>query len=124
MASQFVYPFSVIWTHFHLFYSGYQLGVELKQNMDRKRQTRRRFGYYFDSKEAYVAAELSKDDVIRDPSFVIGDGQFYGQYYNAPLTENRTFVLYVAFLVRLNSTVRSTFNAYLNSMVRIKIEWI
>ena len=83
--------------------------------MDRERQTRHRFGDYFDSKEAYVAAELSKDDVIRDPSFVIGDGQVYGQYYNAPLTENRTFVLYVAFLVRINSTVRFTFNASPNS---------
>ena len=66
-----------------------------------------------------MAAELSKDDVIRDPSFVIGDGQVYGQYYNAPLTETEPFVLYVAFLVRINSTVRFTFNASPNSMVQI-----
>ncbi len=70
----------------------------------RKRQASE-FTHYDMSPTKYIAAELSKIQVIRDASFVVGDDKTYGSYYNPPLKEGKSYQLYTAVFSRISDTV-------------------
>ncbi|XP_072042257.1 receptor-type tyrosine-protein phosphatase U-like [Amphiura filiformis] len=84
------------------FVSAYLVGVKLISSK-RKRQAGV-FDHYDKSPTMYVAAELAKSELTDDSSFVIGDNQTYGSYYNPPLQEGQTYQLYTAFASRINDS--------------------
>ena len=63
------------------------------------------FNHYDMSPTKYIAAELSKMQVIRDSSFVVGDDKTYGSYYNPSLKEGKSYQLYTAVFSRISDTV-------------------
>ncbi len=85
-------------------FSGYLVGVE-EIPTKRKRQAND-FAHYDVSPAKYIAAELSEMQIMEDSSFVVGDNQTYGSYYNPPLKEGKSYQLYTAVFSRINDTVR------------------
>ena len=58
------------------------------------------------SSTKYIAAELSKMQVVSDASFVVGDDKNYGSYYNPPLKEGKSYQLHTAVFSRISDSVR------------------
>ncbi|KAG5893633.1 hypothetical protein JTB14_015072 [Gonioctena quinquepunctata] len=56
----------------------------------------------------YIAAEINAKDI--DKTFVVGDGQSYGKYYNAPLDPNVNYNFIFAVVSRLNDTEKVAYS--------------
>ncbi len=87
----------------YMSYRSYQIGVEINSAL-RRRQTHE-FGHFIESPEKYIAAELPKESVKKDPEFEIGDNEVYGEYFNPILMEGGTYILYIGYVSRFNETV-------------------
>nr|XP_023019211.1 putative tyrosine-protein kinase Wsck [Leptinotarsa decemlineata] len=56
----------------------------------------------------YIAAEINPKDINR--VFVVGDGQSYGNYYNAPLDPNINYNIILAMVSRINETEKIVYS--------------
>ena len=88
-------------------FRGFQVGVDLKPNIE-KRQVKQSFLVPDTaSSRFYIAAEMPRsDDREADLVFTIGDNNAYGMHVNFPLLAGQTYTVYVAYISRFNKTVR------------------
>ncbi|XP_064476697.1 receptor-type tyrosine-protein phosphatase S-like isoform X2 [Ornithodoros turicata] len=57
----------------------------------------------------YMAAELSPEDIHTAQDFTVGDGRYYGAYYNAPLDSRSTYQIGMAAEVDFNGDTRMSY---------------
>ena len=70
-----------------VYFRGYRIRIRSVQS-NRKR-TAPTVGRHEDNPNDYIAAELDKQD--EDRPFMIGDGETYGGYFNAPLDKDKQY---------------------------------
>ena len=90
---------------YSILHSDYRIGVQRYYDTNRKRRQAAKFDNFLQNPGSYIAAEIVKDDVNKDSTFVIGDNKTYGSYHNPPLAEGATYKLYTGFVSRVNETV-------------------
>ncbi|KAJ8983439.1 hypothetical protein NQ317_013201 [Molorchus minor] len=56
----------------------------------------------------YVAAELKADDINKE--FVVGDGHYYGSYYNAPLDPDTNYDIILALVSQYNGITKIAYS--------------
>lgn len=49
----------------------------------------------------YAAAEISASDVMDGFELTLGDGEYYGDYYNKPLEKGQHYDMHIGFRWRL-----------------------
>ena len=50
----------------------------------------------------YIAAELVTVGDDQDQPFIVGDGKMYGGFYNAPLEQDRSYRVWLGFIVTVD----------------------
>lgn len=56
----------------------------------------------------YIAAELRPQQAVSD--FIVGDGNWYGGYFNPPLTSNGLYTVIIGVVSRFNGVTKTSYS--------------
>ncbi|XP_072041078.1 receptor-type tyrosine-protein phosphatase delta-like [Amphiura filiformis] len=84
----------------------YQISVQI-DSKTRKREALQ-FAQFKDSHDTYIAGEFPEEYITDDFTFVVGDNETYGGYWNPPLEEHTCYIIRIGYVSEFNETTRPT----------------